>query len=77
MGFLLKFFLISIILSWLFRTVIRYFTRNFMDNSNGRRQTYQRRPQRREGEIQIDKRPGNDKKIKKDMGEYVDYEEII
>jgi hypothetical protein len=48
-----------------------------MDNSNGRRQTYQRRPQRREGEIQIDKRPGNDKKIKKDMGEYVDYEEII
>ena len=47
-----------------------------MDNSDGRRQNYKHRPYRREGEMRIDKRPDNDKKIKKDMGEYVDYEEI-
>ncbi|MDR2562953.1 MAG: DUF4834 family protein [Prevotellaceae bacterium] len=76
MNFLLKFILISILLSWLLRVVIAYFARNFLNNSGGRQQNYNK-TRRREGEMHITKQPGGrDKKIRKDVGEYVDYEEI-
>jgi len=39
---------------------------------------YQRPPEptRKEGEVTIDKAPGQNKSSNKDVGEYVDYEEI-
>lgn len=77
MGFLLKFILISILLSWLFRLVASYFARKISNNPGGRRQYDRGGTRRREGEIHIDKQPGErDKKIRKDVGEYIDYEEV-
>jgi hypothetical protein len=76
MKFLITFILILIILSWFFRMIMGYFARNFF---NVNRPADGPKPQQREkkrGDIHIDKQPTRDKKIKDDVGEYVDYEEI-
>lgn len=79
MGIILKFILIILAISWIVRLLIANVTRNIMNSLGGGRQQYQRPKQKRtkkQGDIHIDKKPERDKKIKKDVGEYVDYEEI-
>jgi hypothetical protein len=58
--------------------IMGYFARNFFNNLNNSKQP---RPQAKhktgkKGDVHIDKQPVRDKKIKDDVGEYVDYEEI-
>jgi hypothetical protein len=55
---------------------MRYFARTFFNiNGPASRPKNQRKPGK-QGDIHIDKQPARDKKIKDNVGEYVDYEEI-
>jgi hypothetical protein len=59
--------------------IMGYFARNFFNNlNNNNRQESKPKTQknRKQGDVHIDKQPARDKKIKEDVGEYVDYEEI-
>lgn len=79
MKYLLIFILILVLLSWFFRMIMGYFARNFFNNlNNNNRQESKPKTQktRKQGDVHIDKQPARDKKIKEDVGEYVDYEEI-
>jgi hypothetical protein len=56
-----------------------YFARKFMGNLSGNRQSEKPKAKnktRKQGDVHIDKQPARDKKIKRNVGEYVDYEEI-
>jgi hypothetical protein len=58
--------------------IMGYFVRNFF-NITGQAHRSQPKTQhktRKQGDVHIDKQPSRDKKIKGDVGEYVDYEEI-
>jgi hypothetical protein len=57
--------------------IMGYFARNFfnINNEQADRPKTQHRT-RKKGDIHIDRQPARDKKIKDDVGEYVDYEEI-
>jgi hypothetical protein len=56
--------------------IMGYFARNFFNiNEQATRQKTQYKT-KKQGDIHIDKQPARDKKIKNDVGEYVDYEEI-
>jgi hypothetical protein len=59
--------------------VMGYFARTFFDNLTNGKPTGKaktRHNTRKQGDVHIDKQPARDKKIKEDVGEYVDYEEI-
>jgi hypothetical protein len=77
MKYLFIFILILVILSWFFRKIMGYFARNFF-NVNGQENIPKqpRRKTRKQGDVHIDRQPARDKKIKDDVGEYVDYEEL-
>ncbi|MDR2027472.1 MAG: DUF4834 family protein, partial [Prevotellaceae bacterium] len=75
--FLLIIVLLILILSWFFRVIMGYFARTFFNidsQANSRPKT--QRKAGKQGDIHIDRQPARDKKIKNDVGEYVDYEEI-
>jgi hypothetical protein len=57
--------------------IMGYFARTFF-NINGQEPSKQKTRHKtgKQGDIHIDKQPARDKKIKDDVGEYVDYEEI-
>ncbi|MDR2383285.1 MAG: DUF4834 family protein [Prevotellaceae bacterium] len=76
MKYLITFIAILIILSWFFRIIKWYFAKNFfnINGSANRSKTYYKT--RKQGDVHIDKQPARDKKIKDDVGEYIDYEEI-
>jgi len=77
MGFILKFILIILIIFWIFRLIINYFARSFMKNLNNNGQNdYTQTKRKKEGDIHIEKKPAQNKKIKKDVGEYIDYEDV-
>jgi hypothetical protein len=78
MKFILIFILMLVVLGWLLNALLKYFVRNLFGNlENRHRQDRQAKSKTgRRGEVHIDKQPPRDKKIKKDVGEYVDYEEI-
>jgi hypothetical protein len=69
--------ILFVILPWFFKMMMGYFARNFF-NVNGQvdKQKTTQHKTRKQGDIHIDKQPERDKKIKDDVGEYVDYEEI-
>jgi hypothetical protein len=56
--------------------IMGYFARNFFNINipSGKPKTQHKR--RKQGDVHIDRQPARDKKIKDDVGEYVDYEEI-
>jgi hypothetical protein len=56
--------------------IMGYFARNFLNNLTNNKQTKTQYKTRKQGDVHIDKQPVRDKKIKEDIGEYVDYEEI-
>jgi hypothetical protein len=54
-----------------------YFARNFFNitgQTTSKPKTQHKT--RKQGDVHIDRQPARDKKIKEDVGEYVDYEEI-
>jgi hypothetical protein len=53
-----------------------YFARTFLSNFSNEQAPKTKQKTRKQGEIHIDKQPSKEKKIKEDVGEYVDYEEI-
>jgi hypothetical protein len=60
--------------------IMGYFARNFF-NMMGQGQATKQKTQhktktRQQGDVHIDRQPSRDKKIKDNVGEYVDYEEI-
>ena len=73
MGFILKFILISIAITWLFRLAASYFVGKFFGNVQ-RNQRKDSDTKRKSGKFSNN--ADTDKKINKDVGEYVDYEEI-
>ncbi len=82
MGLILKFILISIALSWIFSSLLRFFLKSkfkiFVDKVNEAQQA-ENRKQKQEGEITVDFIPKNQRhKNSKNIqaGEYVDYEEV-
>jgi hypothetical protein len=76
MKFLIIIILVLVLLSWFFRMIMGYFARTFLSNFTNGQPPKTKQQTRRQGEIHIDKQPSKDKKIKEDVGEYVDYEEI-
>jgi uncharacterized ion transporter superfamily protein YfcC len=73
---LLILILILVILSWFFRMIMGYFARTFFNINGTTNRSKTQHKTRKQGDIHIDKQPARDKKIKEDVGEYVDYEEI-
>jgi hypothetical protein len=75
MGILIKSLLILFLLSWLIRGIIGYFSvfGNVNRTQNLRNNTAKKNA--KTGDVNISSKP-RDKKIKKNVGEYVDYEEI-
>ncbi|MDR1896604.1 MAG: DUF4834 family protein [Prevotellaceae bacterium] len=74
MKYILIAILIITLISWIFRAITSYFTQNFlgnMDNNQARKNT----KTHKYGDVNVENKPRN-KKIKKTVGEYVDYEEI-
>jgi uncharacterized protein YpmB len=71
--FIAIFFLVIFLLSLVSRLVIRYFFKRMgsqFESNNGQTQ------QRPEGEVYVKKTPKKDKIVDKNVGDYVDYEEV-
>lgn len=75
----LGFYLLGIIGRWLLRSWIRRKQREFAEQFGGRGgYTYDPNGNRdtgREGEVRVQKNGGSAKKVSRDVGEYVEYEE--
>jgi hypothetical protein len=58
--------------------IMGYFARNFFNINNNEPADRPKTRHRtgKKGDMHIDRQPARDKKIKDDVGEYVDYEEI-
>jgi hypothetical protein len=56
--------------------IMGYFARNFFNINGEVNRPKTQRKSRKQGSIHVDRQPARDKKIKDDVGEYVDYEEI-
>ncbi|TVR71977.1 MAG: DUF4834 family protein [Marinilabiliales bacterium] len=80
--FVIIFFLVWFISSLLSRYVFPWIVRFFATRMSNRirrdyeKQMREKRRKEREGEVTIRYRPGKDKIITRDDGEYVDYEEL-
>ncbi len=74
---LIKFVLILFVIFFLIRVFARYVLRSYVKNMQGNfndRQNQQ--SQKKEGDVTINTKPQKEKKIDRDEGDYVDYEEI-
>ncbi|PTX42925.1 DUF4834 family protein [Gramella sp. MT6] len=67
---LLRFFG-PLILKWFMKKMGQKFEKQFNQQFGGAQ-----RPQDKEGKVSIDKKPKNGKQSNKNVGEYIDYEEI-
>ena len=84
MGWLLKIILIFIGIYLIGKLIVRGLLSYLFDNTaqnlnerqNRQREEYIRQKKRTEGHITINYQPKSDKNIGKDVGDYVDYEEI-
>jgi hypothetical protein len=56
--------------------IMGYFARNFFNITGQTDRQKTQHKTRKQGDVHIDRQPARDKKIKDDIGEYVDYEEI-
>jgi hypothetical protein len=58
--------------------IMGYFARNFFNNLTNTKQSRPKTQHKtgKQGDVHIDKQPARDKKIKENVGEYVDYEDI-
>lgn len=76
--FFLVYFLISLFTRYVLPFVMRLFFRRMSDRvrKDYERQMREKKRKEREGEVTIRYRPGNNKIITRDDGEYIDYEEM-
>ncbi|MDR2423504.1 MAG: DUF4834 family protein [Prevotellaceae bacterium] len=62
---------------WLLKSVIKYFLRSFISSFTTIQQPKPKKGKiRKQGEVHVSKQPPRDKKIRENVGEYIDYEEI-
>ena len=71
--FFFIFFLAIIVLGYVFRFVARLYLKRFQNNYN---QSQNKQKQRPEGEVYVSKTVKKDKVVDKDVGDYIDYEEV-
>ena len=74
---MLKFILIVFLVFFILKFIAQYFLRSFLKNmqKNSRDQQTQYN-QKKEGDVTINTKAKTGKKIDKDEGDYIDYEEI-
>lgn len=70
--FLLIFFLVIFLISYIIRILARIFFRRMASDFNQQ----QGRKSRPEGDVSVSPPPKHDKMVDKDVGDYVDYEEV-
>ncbi len=77
---LLVYFGLKIILRWVAPLILKYFMKKagkrFQDQFQRQQGFNSQQSQRKEGDVSIDKKPHNQRKSNKNVGEYIDYEEI-
>jgi hypothetical protein len=74
---MLKFILIVFLIFFILKFIVQYFLRSFLKNmqkNSGDQQTQYN--QKKEGDVTINSKPKTGKKIDKDEGDYIDYEEM-
>ncbi len=76
--FFLVWFVTSLLSRYVFPFIVRFFARRMSDRvrRDYERQMREKRRKEQEGEVTIRYRPGKDKIMTRDDGEYIDYEEI-
>ena len=79
----LLYYLFRLAVRYIFPFLVKYFIGKSQRDDNTRENRYEQRHRRKEGEVNIDYKPEEDKKKsgsgrknKDDSGEYVDYEEL-
>ncbi|GAB2768503.1 DUF4834 family protein [Salinimicrobium soli] len=74
---LLIYFGFKLIVRWFGPMILRYFLQKMGKKFGEQFQQFDHtRNTQKEGEVSIEKEPENSRKSKKDVGEYIDYEEI-
>lgn len=79
MGALLKFVLYFFVISWIIRSVMRFFMGGLFGTSQQRADHQHYAPPKNDGRIKVDYTPENKKGKSSDNfkgGEYIDYEEV-
>ena len=76
--FFLTYFLVSLFTRYVLPFVTRYLFRRMSDKvkRDYEKQMHEKRKKESEGEVVIRYRPGKDKTLTRDDGEYIDYEEL-
>ena len=72
-----KFILILFLIFFIIKFLAQFFLKSFlnkMQNNAGNQQSQNN--QKKEGDVTINKKPNQGKKIDKNEGDYIDYEEI-
>ncbi len=73
---LVKFLLILFLIYFIVRIFTRYIFRSYFKKMQGNFEDQQNQYNKKEGDVTINTKSGKCKKIDKDEGDYVDYEEI-
>lgn len=73
---LVKFLLILFLIYFIVRIFTRYIFRSYFKKMQGNFEDQQNQYNKKEGDVTINTKSGKGKKIDKDEGDYVDYEEI-
>ena len=74
---LLIYFGLKIFLRWFGPIILRYFLRKIGKKFGAQFQNFDPTARtKKEGDVSIDKKPSEKPKSRKDVGEYIDYEEI-
>ncbi|MBW3467804.1 DUF4834 family protein [Arthrospiribacter ruber] len=83
MGFILKFILIAVALSWIFSNLLRFFLKSklkqFVNHANDLKREEERRNKPKDGNVNVDHIPRDyqEKRTKEIRGgDYIDYEEV-
>lgn len=73
---LVRFLLILFLIYFIVRIFTRYIFRSYFKKMQGNFEDQQNQYNKKEGDVTINTKSGKGKKIDKDEGDYVDYEEI-
>ncbi len=82
MGFVFKFLLIAIALSWIFSKLLQFFLRSklkqFVDHASDLKREEEFRSKPRNGNVNVDHVPRDNPKKSQEIkgGDYIDYEEV-
>lgn len=73
---LLIYFGFKIFIKWFGPMILKYFLRKIGSKVRQQFNAQETSATKKKGEVVIEKKPKNDKKTNKNVGEYIDYEEI-